>query len=101
MLEVRRWYEARRAELGGEFLTEIERLVDRIATSPLADVDGDVVRRLAPRCAIRPIADVVVILAIQAGRIRHAGRVVDRIAALITVRLKPDSTSARKLYCGR
>lgn len=35
-LEVRQWYESRRTGLGGEFGEEVDGLVARIATNPLA-----------------------------------------------------------------
>ena len=59
------------ADLGGEFVTEVERLVERIATNPLAfrRVHGEIRRAVLSRFPyaiyFRPIADVVVILAIH------------------------------------
>ena len=71
VLEVRRWYEARRANLGDEFVAEVERLVDRIATNPLAfrQVHGEIRRAVLARFPyaiyFRPMVDVTVVLAIH------------------------------------
>ena len=64
------WYDARRPGLGTEFLTEVQRVFDRIAANPLlhrvvfADIRKGVVRRF-PFCVFyRPHPDRVEVIAV-------------------------------------
>ena len=51
LLEVRQWYEARRAGLGREFGEAVDSLINRIAANPLAfpRVHNDTRRAVLPR----------------------------------------------------
>ena len=51
MAEVQVWYESQQSGLGGEFTTEISRVVDRLTKTPLIyqKVHGDVRRAIVHR----------------------------------------------------
>jgi plasmid stabilization system protein ParE len=70
-LEVRRWYEARREGLGNEFGAEVDEIVARIASSPLAfqRVRGEtrrgVLRRFPYALYFRATTKEIIVLAIH------------------------------------
>ena len=70
VLEVRQWYEARRAGLGHEFGQAIDRFVERIAPNPLAfprvhNETRRVVSRFPYAIYFRAAHDAVVVLAVH------------------------------------
>lgn len=77
-LEVRRWYDGRRAGLGGEFGVEVDRVVERIAENPLAfprehkETRRAVLHRFPYAIYFRIAEETVVVLAVH-GR-QHPAR---------------------------
>jgi plasmid stabilization system protein ParE len=70
-LEVRRWYEARRAGLGAEFGAEVDKIVARLADNPLlfprarGETRRAVLTRFPYALYFRLTADSVVVLAVH------------------------------------
>jgi len=73
--EAQVWYESQQSGLGGEFRTEISRVVDRLAETPLiyqkahGDVRRAIVRRFPYLIWYRVIGEIVIVLACS-----YAGR---------------------------
>ena len=82
MAEAQVWYETQQTGLGGEFRSEISRVIDRLAETPLIyqivhrDIRRAIVRRFPYLIWYRVAAETVIVLACT-----YAGRDPDRVKA--------------------